>query len=192
MVKLVKKFIELYPNIWEQMDIVTHKYNNKSEFPNKHHLEGSVASHTLLVMMSALEYKEIEVDTLLKMILLLHDVGKAYSFSENDGLTKRSFAGHSVKSYEMSDEIIENLSSNLNLNISENQKNIILEVIKNHDFFIKNTFEDSLKKFDKEVVYYLSACNYFDNMGRVSDSELNIDLTAKLEILNSGIEYFEK
>jgi len=187
-INTVKFFIELYPEIWEAMDTVSHNYKDDSNFPNKHHLEGTVASHTLLIMLSAAGSDVIEMDYVLTMILLLHDVGKPFSYSENDELTKRGFAGHSIKSFEMSPSIIKQLCKKLHISFDAHQLEIILNVIKNHDYFIKNSFDEAIKNFDKETLYYLAACNYYDNLGRVSSADLGVDITDKLDILHRAIE----
>ncbi len=191
MISLVKRFIELYPEIWEKMDSINHSYCGKAQYPNKHHLEGSISAHTLLVIISATNLNLVKMDNKLALILLLHDVGKAFCYEDKETLKKRSFKGHNIKSFEMAGEIIETLDKELSFDLTPKDKETILTVIKFHDFFIECSFDEAKRVFSKEVVYYLCICNYCDNLGRVSNKEVNVDYKKKLELMEKGIAYFE-
>ena len=96
----------------------------KSEvgFEHKHpHHSFDVWNHTIEAL------KHIEPDFELRLIVLLHDIGKPFCYQEGtDGV--RHFKGHAVKSKEISKSILERLNIEL--------KDEILYIIENHDTII--------------------------------------------------------
>lgn len=96
----------------------------KSEvgFEHKHpHHSFDVWNHTIEAL------KHIEPDFELRLIVLLHDIGKPFCYQEGtDGV--RHFKGHPVKSKEISKSILERLNIEL--------KDEILYIIENHDTII--------------------------------------------------------
>lgn len=92
---------------------------NEVGFDQKHpHHSFDVWNHTIEAL------KHIEPDFELRLIVLLHDIGKPFSFQEgSDGI--RHFKGHPTKSKEISKPILERL------NIEP--KDEILYIIENHD-----------------------------------------------------------
>ena len=97
-------------------------------FDQKHpHHSFDVWNHTIEAL------KHIEPDFELRLIVLLHDIGKPFSYQDgSDGV--RHFKGHPSKSKEISNSILKRL------NIEP--KDEILYIIENYSFLIiKNCFK---------------------------------------------------
>lgn len=100
-----------------------------------HHLD--VFNHTLLALSLSLNDFEI------RLCLLLHDIGKPYSYQEGD---VRHFKGHALKSSQMSFDILKNLEYDYDF-IEE-----VCYLIKMHDTpltleEIKSNYQLSYKRF---------------------------------------------
>lgn len=101
-----------------------------------HHLD--VWNHTLLALSMA------PMDFEIRLVLLLHDIGKPFSYQEDNGI--RHFHGHPSKSREISEKILERLGYS-----SEFSKEV-LELIEKHDTAmteddIKTNYSFSVKRF---------------------------------------------
>lgn len=103
--------------------------SNMIGFEHKHpHHHLDAWEHTLLALsLSENNFK-------LRLILLLHDIGKPHCYTEG---TIRRFKGHPLKSSEMAKLILERL------NFDENEINEICYLIKIHDDMITNNFISS-------------------------------------------------
>ena len=95
-----------------------------------HHLD--VWNHTLLAL--SLSPKDFEI----RLVLLLHDIGKPFCFQEEDGV--RHFKGHGVKSREIASNILKRFELDANF-IKE-----VLYLIENHDKKIE--LEEVLNDYD--------------------------------------------
>lgn len=105
-----------------------------------HHLD--VFNHTLYAL------KISEKDLEIRIALLLHDIGKPYSYQ--DGMDKvRHFKGHAKKSYEISEKILTRLG------YEENKIKRILYLIEKHDELIdlKNIKDRELELKRLKVQY---------------------------------------
>lgn len=102
-----------------------------------HHLD--VWNHTLLALSMAQNSFNV------RLVLLLHDIGKPFSYQEKDGI--RHFKNHSRVSAIMSRDILNRL------NYSEEYINKICFYVENHDFpitdkLIENNYNDALLLFE--------------------------------------------
>lgn len=102
----------------EIKDMIGFKHNNPH-----HHLD--VWNHTLL----ALNFSEN--DFKIRLVLLLHDIGKPHCYQD---LEIRHFKGHQKKSCEISSIIL------TRLNFSKSEIEEICYLIKSHDDIIKDSF----------------------------------------------------
>ena len=108
------------------------------KFPHKnprHHLD--VWNHTLY----ALSFSENDFE--IRLCLLLHDIGKPFSYQDEE---VRHFHGHAKKSSEIARIILNRL------NYNEEYIEYICYLIKNHDkkicdVFIENNYEISIKLY---------------------------------------------
>lgn len=107
--------LEIIPEISDMMGF-DHKHPH-------HHLD--VWNHTLL----ALEFSPN--DFKVRLVLLLHDIGKPHSYQD---LEVRHFKGHPKKSAEISQNILTRLK------FEEDEIKEICYLIENHDFPIKDSF----------------------------------------------------
>lgn len=101
-----------------------------------HHLD--VWSHTLLAL--SLSKKDFDI----RLCLLLHDIGKPFSYQDEE---IRHFRNHAKVSSDMSKEILQRLG------YDENYINYICYLIENHDTKIadkqiKNNYEACLKLYE--------------------------------------------
>lgn len=101
-----------------------------------HHLD--VWNHTLLALSMA------PMDFEIRLVLLLHDIGKPFSYQEDNGI--RHFHGHPKKSREMSKNILERLGYDSDFSLE------VLDLIEGHDTSmteedIKNGYSFAEKKF---------------------------------------------
>lgn len=95
----------------------------------------------------------------IKWTMFLHDIGKPYVklLTEENDVLYESFAGHDEKSVELAQQILNRLD------FTENEKNIILTLIKYHDKYLKMeevtnenlTFLAKELNNDKELFYLL-------------------------------------
>lgn len=110
-----------------------------------HHLD--LWNHTLLT----LDIAQMEGfnDYAVKLALLLHDIGKPYSFVEGD---VRHYPNHALCSYEIAKNILSRF------NYTEEFKIKVLFLIKNHD----NKIEKEILNLDKELIMNLYQVQYCD------------------------------
>lgn len=101
-----------------------------------HHLD--VWNHTLL----SLSKSKNDFD--IRLVLLLHDIGKPFSYQEENGI--RHFKGHPVKSSIMAREILNRL------NYDREYIDKICFYIENHDNEITNEFIKN--NYDKALILY--------------------------------------
>lgn len=111
---LIDWFLEHYPDEYYKMVSTNHSLNdlNISEL-NPYHIEGSVWTHTLMVMtyIEAKEYNDF-TNNILLIVALLHDIGKPYAIDIKEGCSeinkpaRYSFNGHEGISFFLSLNII--------------------------------------------------------------------------------------
>lgn len=121
----------LFDIIPELKDMVGFEHNHPH-----HHLD--VWEHTLLALSKS--SKDFE----LRLILLLHDIGKPHSYQDEE---IRHFRNHPLKSAEISNEIL------LRLNVDPRKIIEVIYLIEEHDSLItdediKNNFSLSKKRFE--------------------------------------------
>ncbi len=109
--KNIKKILEIIPEIG---DMIGFMHNHPH-----HHLD--VFNHTILALENSPK------DHILRLALLLHDIGKPHSYQDEE---IRHFHGHAEVSYLMSKKILERLS------VDKEESDEILFLIKNHDTMI--------------------------------------------------------
>lgn len=125
-------------------------------FEHKHpHHCFDVWNHTMEAL------KRSRPDLQIRMALLLHDIGKPYSYQEEDGV--RHFKGHPQKSAEMSEKILHRLE------YTEKEIEDICYLIKNHDTLIDvNKINENNLELTKKLLYiqycdaYAHAPKYID------------------------------
>ncbi len=129
---------------------------------------------------------------LLKWTMLLHDIGKPYVKTISEDGTD-SFAGHDEKSVELAKGILDRFY------FSENEKNIILTLIKYHDKFLNEgeiTYDNmkflaSELSNNKELFYLLLEVKDADSKAKNVDAYNKYKLvkTKYLEFINSFFTY---
>lgn len=126
-------------------DIIPELKNEKDfDQKNKYHCY-DVWNHTIVALTNS------KNDLQMRLALLLHDIGKPFSYQEENGI--RHFKGHAQKSIEISKEILKRLD------YSENEINDICFLIENHatPIDIKNITEDNIEKYKK--ILHIQYCD---------------------------------
>lgn len=101
-----------------------------------HHLD--VWNHTLLALSMA------PMDFEIRLVLLLHDIGKPFSYQDEEGI--RHFHGHPKKSREIAEDILKRLGYDKDFSLE------VLDLIEGHDTpmtedDIKSSYSFATKKF---------------------------------------------
>ena len=110
-----------------------------------HHLD--VWNHTLNTL------KLSEQDYEIRLVLLLHDIGKPYSFTEGE---VRHFHNHAKMSYLISSKILERL------NFEDNFKKEILYLIKHHDLPILDS--EIMNNYElAQILYKIQVCDIYSH-----------------------------
>jgi predicted kinase len=160
---LIQDFIDNAYIHYKEMKDVEHGY--LGIYPNSFHLEGSVWNHTLMVLKQAENSTDI-----MKVIALLHDIGKAYVFKDNYAKGRRSFRGHENVSFFYASKIIDDLGM-----FSFAQKNLILFTIANHGGLYRyfengripeHNYSKLLEVFNKQQLELLFEFYKYDHSGR--------------------------
>jgi len=119
-------------------------------------------------------------DSLLRMVGILHDAGKAITTKED---------GSSYDHEKYSKEIAENILNRLKF--SNNDKNFILTLVENHmrlHNFPENATEKATRKFINETK------KYYENLKIISEADIRSDspnVDEKIKIMNKKIENIE-
>lgn len=97
MSKIITRFVERFPKYYKDMNQVEHGY--MGENVNPHHIEGSIWTHTMLVMKEVERaYKDGKIEGTDYMVhalaALCHDIGKAYCYVDIDEKQRRRFTNH--------------------------------------------------------------------------------------------------
>lgn len=109
-------------------------------FPQNHpHHHLDVWEHTLCALQLCPD------DFELRLVLLLHDIGKPFSYQDEEGV--RHFHGHPTKSREIAEPILKRLG------YPDSFCREVLSLIEEHDMEI--TKEDILKNYDYQYKRYL-------------------------------------
>jgi putative nucleotidyltransferase with HDIG domain len=152
---------------------------------NPYHLEGSVWTHTKMVMDEVEKY--FVSDYALMICALLHDIGKVKTFRDNSETKRRSFNNHEGVSVMMASDILKKLSYSWgDTEISPHEREEILKVIGLHgrlyDFIgRKDKIKDVAIMFKKEpgTLERLRRFYLCDHGGRITDP--NVDNITVLE-----------
>lgn len=109
-------FRQIIPELGEMMGFLQN---------NPHHLY-DVWEHTLACMVSEISYSYKESDLIVRLAVLLHDVGKPYCYTEDKNRVGH-FYGHAKISAEIAEDIL------TRLRFSNDVKDKVVELIANHD-----------------------------------------------------------
>lgn len=130
------------------------KFNQKDPSQNY-----DLWNHTLLTLYNAEELLYNDFDT--RLALLLHDIGKPFSFEEGD---VRHYPDHNIVSSKMAYTILKRLG------YKESFINTITYLIKNHD----KAISDGLIKSDPELaqkLYQVQHCNVLARSPQYADKK---------------------
>ena len=84
--KILNEFIKNNHDLVDQMKACNYHYNDDNL--NLHHLEGDVWTHTMMAYTNAVKYKCSDI---VKWAVILHDLGRVYTRSENKEHERVSF-----------------------------------------------------------------------------------------------------
>lgn len=143
---LEKCLLSIYPKLNEKIIFkIIPELEASKGFDQKHpHHCYDVWEHTKVALLRS------KPDLQIRIALLLHDIGKPYSYQDGE---VRHFKGHPDKSAEMSKEILKRLG------YEENEIEDICYLIKNHDKIID---VDKINKCNSELIKKLLYIQYCD------------------------------
>jgi predicted kinase len=108
--EIITRFVERFPQYYKDMNAVEHGF--KGEFINPHHIEGSIWTHTMLVMKevdNARRNGKINDDETFMvhaLAALCHDIGKAYCYVDIEDKARRRFSNHEGVSVVYAKEVL--------------------------------------------------------------------------------------
>lgn len=129
--EIIEIFHKNHLPIQTGMALTEHGYKGKL---NPHHLEGTVWTHTMMVLKQA-EQESI----IIKLAALCHDIGKAYTAVDIDETERRRFTSHEAVSTFYTKEVLE--SYNEVCELSKEDIDMIIFLVSNHGA-LYNFFED--------------------------------------------------
>jgi predicted kinase len=167
---ILEKFIDTNYSLAKKMQDTQHGY--MGIYKNPFHLEGTIWTHTMMVMKLAEKYGKIQL-----LSALLHDIGKTETVLDQTN-HRRSFRNHEAVSFLMANDILEFYD------ISKKDKNRILTVVANHGNFYRffehgripeHNYEKIQNRFDKETLSDLFDFYGCDHDGRIhSTNRFNV------------------
>jgi len=189
--EIIDTFVNKFPKHYEAMNSVKHSYKNGNTV-NPYHAEGTVWTHTMMVLQAAREFNG-EYGTQMMLTALCHDIGKAYHYEDVEGnpkgkhevqrMDRRRFNNHESMSFFYAKDVLKEFD------ISEETKNRILITVASHgDLYgyfdeegIPSKFwMDIAKKFDSTTFTDLKNFYSCDVKGRIStDDRSKLDKVLK-------------
>lgn len=161
-----------YQEVYDALGTTEHGYLGKE--PNSHHLEGTILTHTKMVMEVAETTYPGNINIL--VTAMLHDIGKPYVYEDIEKSHRRRFACHEALSTFMAKPILQYLA-----NVIDIDQELILKVIALHGS-LYNYFEDSripannhqkiADKFGNDLTLLEAVANFYycDHTGRTQES----------------------
>ena len=171
--KYIEFFIEENPELQLAMEECSHSEN---EHINPYHMEGSVWTHTMLVVNEAVDFGNRNVI----LAALLHDIGKVEArevVEKDDGIRVR-FTNHASASVFMSFDILKEFQKTVNFDVITDDDIIeIINLIALHDIFFSSDnaefIASKLYGFDNKFINSLLQLILSDNRGRICDNANN-------------------
>jgi len=189
--QLLTFFQNNYYELLLTMSEIQHGYNNTEK--NPYHKEGDIWTHTKMVIDQVDKRYKDNIDFL--TAALLHDIGKIYTFEDNDETKKRSFKGHEGVSFFLAQDIIENIRKNVDGFKKLNSKRI-LKIIALHGRLYQEIKENNIERvsdmFINDKLLLKDLKNFFlcDSYGRITDERK--DEEEVIEFFNNAISYGKK
>ena len=166
--EILKIFYKNHPDLMKKMKQTEHGY--MGVYKNPYHLEGSVWTHTMLVMKLA----ELNYGTNVMLFsALLHDIGKTETVLDQTN-QRRSFRNHEAVSFFMISDILNSYD------LTEPERLRIYNVVANHgnlyQFFEngripEKNFKKIQQRFKKETLIDLFNFYSCDHQGRFHSTE---------------------
>ena len=170
--EIVENFVT--SNIDLHLSMVRTEHGYLGVYPNPFHLEGSVWTHTMMVLNEA---KNDKAPEWMLQAALLHDIGKTKTYQDQED-HRRSFRNHEAISMFMANDILANDI------ITNPMKNRILRVIAQHgnfyNFFVdgripEENFSKMRSRFGFETLKDLLTFYKYDHNGRFHTDAFNVD-----------------
>jgi len=159
-IEFLKWFILEEPYIVNQMKETDHYYDDQSI--NPFHIENSTLSHTLMVYKEAMNRN---VDKLVQISTLLHDIGKPLARQVDEEKKKVRFNGHEGYSFHLANRILNKI------NLTNEEKTYILSIISLHGSFYQHgkKTRNYWSKKDIPLLEKLIQHIECDHNGRITD-----------------------
>lgn len=186
--EIVKWFQLEFPEYVLLMNNTTHHYDSVNL--NPYHLEGSIWTHTLMALKVADIY---DMPNVVKMAILLHDLGKCFTRKEDKPSKKVKFINHASVSFFLAGEILSRYSESMGISKCEfeSTKRTILFLIANHALIFDHELNINSSKYMEKVKYFNTHTSYLldvalcDSLGRYNNhpkgNNLNFDIYTELK-----------
>ena len=172
---------EFNPSLYKDMATIKHGYKNSMY--NPYHMEGSILTHTEMVIGEAVKRYPEKIE--IAIAALLHDIGKTRTCEDIDETQRRRFSNHEAVSTFMAKPILEALGHHYAFN-----KDLVLKIISLHGSFY-NYFEPTgiPEKHHKKIANMFGSDTFLldnvvafiacDHSGRIQEGESNLDSILK-------------
>lgn len=173
-------FAQNYPELLLKMESTQHGYLGTE--PNPYHLEGSILTHTVMVMSKARELFPNNIT--LMLTALLHDIGKPDAAEDIHDTKRRRFINHEALSTFIAKPILQHYKKEVNPDIDIQ---LILKLIAIHGRFY-NYFDETgiptkhhqkiANMFTNDILLFSYMVNFYqcDHLGRIQTTDkTNID-----------------
>jgi len=180
----IKEFMINCSDFYQDMQNCDHN-ETKVDCYSQWHIEGSVWTHTMMVLSQLTVYLDntsrYHNEKLLILATLFHDIGKPKARFWNDKKQKIVFYGHSGISTMLANEFLEYIEPNL----TKDEKLYILRLINYHQilFDAGDLSGKTLKKFSEKfknsfiLLDDLYALRYADFNGNLSTDKMNLSFS---------------
>ena len=177
--RVIKWFKKNHYEIYRKMRDTDHGYEGK--LPNPYHLEGSIWTHTEMVLNEVDKLFDPTVE--MYLIAVLHDVGKPFVYFDDHKRKRRRFFGHEEYSAKLAEELLDDYERVYNEKID---KRVILKTISNHGRFYNYMTEGGLTNKGEEKIfeYYKDDLKGFDYLREFYVCDYNGRITENLRIDN--------
>jgi predicted kinase len=172
---ILNKFIKNNPDLVDQMKACYYAYDKDNL--NLHHLEGDVWTHTMMAYTNAVKYKCSDI---VKWAVILHDIGRIYTRSENKEHKRVSFGNFEGVSVFTSIDILNKTD------LTDDEKIKIFKIIS-----YQYTIIDYLKYNKPSIKKLLSKFKYEENILEELAQYARCDLLGR-KISQSRISMYNK
>ena len=184
---IITRFVTDRSDYYKVMKDTEHGYKGCNT--NPYHLEGSIWTHTCMVLQEA---EKAEASVVQKIAALCHDLGKPLVYFDNDK-NRRSFNNHEGAGVFIAKKVLK-----LFPELTREEKLRVLDIVALHGSFYHlitsdgipfENYEAFVKRYTYTQLTDLFEFYWYDHNGRFSASEYNNDSEGLYQDMQNIIEY---